>query len=76
MALPLSDNERLVVGCLSVLARHVAERARGLDQFAAAELVNREVGEVIDSLGLCSAPFAHETERYLRHAIRLACIHD
>lgn len=73
--LALSDNERLVVGCLRVLARRVADRARDLDDIAARELVDREVRDVIDSLGACADNFAQETERYLRQAIRAACAH-
>ena len=71
----LSDNERLVVGCMRVIARNIAEKAQGLDAAAAEAAIERQVEDVLDTLGAVSDAFAQETARYLRQAIRRARPH-
>lgn len=71
----LSDNERLVVGCMRLIARNIAEKAQGLDTATAEAAIERQVEDVLDTLGAVSDAFAQETARYLRQAIRRARSH-
>ncbi len=71
----LSDNERLVVGCMRLIARNIAEKTHGLDAIAAEAAIERQVEDVLDTLGAVSDAFAQETARYLRLAIRRARSH-
>lgn len=66
----LSDNERMLVACLQVIAQRSAVETRRMPEPEALQAAAREVFTAVNELGGVSQGFAVETARYLGEEVR------
>ncbi len=69
VAVPLSENDRLMLVCMNGLAQKIADETNGLPQAESDRLTSRRVAAIIGALDEVSESFALETARYLTEAV-------
>ncbi len=69
IAVPLSENDRLMLVCMNGLAQKIADETMGLPCAESDRLTSQRVTAIIGELDEVSESFALETARYLTEAI-------